>query len=99
VTCVYLFHELPRKVRHTVATEMARILKPGGRLIFVDSLQRGEVPVYDGALDYFPQAFHEPYYADYIRQDLNTLFADVGLAPAGREAAFLSTVAAFDKPA
>ncbi|NBB82767.1 MAG: methyltransferase domain-containing protein, partial [Alphaproteobacteria bacterium] len=98
VTCVYLFHELPRKVRATVAAEMARVLKPGGRLIFVDSLQRGETPAYDGALDYFPQGFHEPYYADYIRQDLTALFREVGLVPAGREAAFLSTVAAFDKP-
>lgn len=98
VTCVYLFHELPRQVRATVAVEIARVLRPGGRLIFVDSLQHGEHPPFDGVLDYFPQGFHEPYYADYIRQDLAALFRGVGLAPAGRERAFLSTVAAFDKP-
>lgn len=77
-TCVYLFHELPRKVRRQVAAEIHRILKPGGTVLFVDSIQRGDQPDYDGTLDYFPVAFHEPYYADYVRDDLPALFADAG---------------------
>ena len=36
VTSVYLFHEIPPEVRRTVAGEIARILKPGGRLIVMD---------------------------------------------------------------
>ena len=78
--CVYLFHELPRKIRRQVAAEIHRILKPGGKLLFVDSIQRGDAPDYDGTLDYFPVAFHEPYYADYVREDLAALFGDAGLA-------------------
>ncbi len=35
-TCLYLFHELPRKVRVRVAHEIARVLKPGGRLVFAE---------------------------------------------------------------
>ena len=42
VTCVYLFHEVPPKVRRIIAGELARVLKPGGRLVFMDSLQRGD---------------------------------------------------------
>ena len=59
VTCVYLFHELPPEIRRQVAAEMARVLKPGGTLIFVDSLQLGDEPEYDGMLRYFPISFHE----------------------------------------
>ncbi len=33
VTSIFLFHELPPKVRRTVFDEFARVLKPGGRLI------------------------------------------------------------------
>ncbi|MEQ8965525.1 MAG: class I SAM-dependent methyltransferase [Azospirillaceae bacterium] len=97
VSCVFLFHELPRKVRAVVAGEMARVLAPGGRLVFVDSLQRGDRPRFDGVLDYFPQGFHEPYYADYIRDDLGAVFAAHGLVPVARDVAFLSKVLVFDK--
>ncbi len=50
VTCVYLFHELPNEVRRRVTSEIARILKPGGLFVFVDSLQWGDVEGYDGLL-------------------------------------------------
>jgi SAM-dependent methyltransferase len=54
VTSIYLFHEIPPEVRRTVAAEFARILKPGGRLIFMDSLQHGDTENYDVLLDSFP---------------------------------------------
>ena len=44
------------------SSEFARVLKPGGRLVLVDSLQHGDEPDYDGLLELFPQSFHEPYY-------------------------------------
>ncbi|MFM2045347.1 MAG: hypothetical protein RLY86_3923 [Pseudomonadota bacterium] len=93
VTTVFLLHELPRKVRQAAAAEMARVLKPGGMLVVVDSLQTGDRPRYDALLRLFPLAFHEPYYADYTAQDLATLFTPAGLVPEGpADLAFISKV-------
>lgn len=79
VSCIYLFHELPPEVRRTVAAELARVLKPGGLFVFVDSLQYGDNPSYDGLLEAFPQRFHEPYYRNYLVDDLNAVFEAQGL--------------------
>src|SRR5436190_2694460 len=62
VTSIFMLHELPPEVRRTVMGEVARVLKVGGRLIMMDSLQRGEEPDYDGILASFPQRYHEPYF-------------------------------------
>src|SRR5262249_36271563 len=48
VTSIFMFHELPPKVRRVVFREFARVLKRGGRLVLVDSLQIGDEPDYDG---------------------------------------------------
>ena len=56
------------------------MLKPGGRLIFVETLQTGDEPDYDAMLDWFPVAFHEPYYASYLREELDGLFGS-GFVP------------------
>ncbi len=99
VTSVYLFHELPRAVRRQVAAEAARVLKPGGAFVFVDSIQRGDRPDWDGVLGYFPLAYHEPYYDDYTRDDLPALFEDAGLRLGGVDLAFMSKVLLLEKPA
>jgi len=98
VTSVYLFHELPRPVRERAAAEFARVLRPGGRLVLVDSFQRGDEPNFDGLLELFPLAYHEPYFADYVRHDLAALFAGLGLEPKSAERAHMSKIMTFDKP-
>lgn len=98
VTSIYLFHELPQKIRQAAAAEFARLLKPGGRLVFVDSLQIGDRPVMDPLLERFPKDFYEPYYADYIKQDLRGLFEGAGLVFRAESTAFLSKVMVLDKP-
>ena len=94
VTSIYLFHELPPRTRRTVAAEIRRILKPGGWLVFVDSLQSGDVPDYDALLEYFPLAFHEPYYASYLGEDLHRVTRP-GLEPVGRRLAYFSKILAY----
>ncbi|GAB4516118.1 MAG: class I SAM-dependent methyltransferase [Roseibium sp.] len=97
VSCVYLFHELPPKVRRHVIGEVARVLKPGGSFLFVDSLQTGDVPDYDGLLSVFPQLFHEPYYASYLQEDLAGLCAARGLEQRWMTPAFVSRAVEFVK--
>ncbi len=97
-TCIYLFHELPPRVRRAVVGEIVRVLKPGGTLVLVDSLQTGDEPDYDAMLEYFPAAFHEPYYASYLREDLDGLMRP-GLSPLRRFPAYFSKVLTYRRGA
>jgi ubiquinone/menaquinone biosynthesis C-methylase UbiE len=97
VTCIYLFHELPPKVRRTVAREIARVLKPGGVAVIVDALQTGDRTDYDGLLEFFPIGFHEPYFGSYLAEDMPALFAPHGLSLEGATTAFLSKTMTFRK--
>jgi ubiquinone/menaquinone biosynthesis C-methylase UbiE len=99
VTSIFLFHELPPKVRRIVFRECARVLKPGGRLVLVDSLQRGDQPNYEGLLELFPQNYHEPYYRSYTNEDFSALASGCGLTHTRDVKAFVSKVMVFDKPA
>jgi ubiquinone/menaquinone biosynthesis C-methylase UbiE len=97
VTSVFVFHELPPEVRRTVFCECARILKPGGRFVLVDSLQHGDRPNYDGLLELFPRSYHEPYYATYITEKFDQVAEDSGLTYVRDLNAFVSKVMVFDK--
>jgi ubiquinone/menaquinone biosynthesis C-methylase UbiE len=97
VTSIFMFHELPPKVRRAVFAEFARVLKPGGRLVIVDSLQLGDEPDYDGMLELFPQRFHEPYYAGYLKEDFRATATACGLTHVRDVPAFVSKVMVFDK--
>jgi SAM-dependent methyltransferase len=94
---VFLFHELPPRVRREVARELARVVKPGGALVIADSLQSGDTPDLDRMLEYFPVGFHEPYYQSYLDEDLVALFADAGFAHVETELAFLTKVLRFTR--
>jgi len=99
VTCIFTMHELPPKVRREMIAEAARVLKSGGRLVIVDSLQRRDVPDYDGLLERFPQNYHEPYYESYLDEDFVQIAKANGLAHVREEPAFVSKVMVFDKSA
>ncbi|HZB92170.1 MAG TPA: class I SAM-dependent methyltransferase [Stellaceae bacterium] len=96
-TSIFLFHELPARERRLVAGEMARLLRPGGVAILVDSIQLGDRPEYDALIEYFPLAFHEPYYAQYAREDLAAVFAAAGLTLEAQTFAYFAKVMIFSK--
>ena len=98
VTSIFVFHELPPKVRRIIFSECARVLKPGGRFVLLDSLQRGDQPDYEGLFDLFPQNYHEPYYASYVTEDFDTIAKACGLTHIRDVKAFVSKVMVFDKP-
>ena len=91
-TMIFLFHELPPEVRRGVAREAARVMKPGGLFVFIDSLQLGDEPDYDGLLELFPALFHEPYFESYLDDDLEGLFEDAGFSVEGKTSAFFAKV-------
>jgi ubiquinone/menaquinone biosynthesis C-methylase UbiE len=97
VVSSFLLHELPADVRAKALAEMARVVKPDGLVVIVDSIQRGDLPAWDGLLDLFPHYFHEPYYAAYANGRLEAWGEAAGLKPVASERAFLSKVAAFVK--
>ncbi|MFV0298969.1 MAG: class I SAM-dependent methyltransferase [Hyphomicrobiaceae bacterium] len=99
VTSIFLFHELPRNVRARVTAEMARIVRRGGLVVLVDSLQMGDRPDWDGLLEGFPVRFHEPYFADYAVDDLESHFRAAGLEVQSVWTSFLSKVMVARKPA
>ena len=80
-----------------VIGEFARVLKPGGLLVFVDSLQTGDDDKLNGLLQLFPQMFHEPYYKNYLEDDIDGAFEDAGLKREYFAPAFVSRIAAFRK--
>lgn len=90
VTSIFLYHELPPPVRRQVTAEIARVLKPGGLLVFIDSLQMGDKPGWDGLLEAFPHRFHEPYYRHYSTDDLDGMFEAAGLERETTSTPFLS---------
>lgn len=99
ITAVYLFHELPPKVRVAIAKEVARLLKPGGVFILADTIQYGDEPGMDILLENFPRGFHEPYYDSFCATDLPELFGGAGLEPAEETLAFLTKLSSFVKSA
>lgn len=92
ITASYLFHELPAKIRPRVLLEVARVLKPGGLIVIVDSLQLGDTPSLDPVLKSFPAQFHEPYFQSWIETDVTALFAMAGLVMHQTTPAYLSKV-------
>jgi ubiquinone/menaquinone biosynthesis C-methylase UbiE len=85
----FLFHELPEAVRRQVINETNRVLKPGGYIGIVDSLQKSDDPEMDIWLEGFPRNFHEPFYKNYIENKLEDMLSEKFKTP-DREIGFLS---------
>ena len=90
VTCIYLFHELPKDVRRRVMGELVRVTKPGGVVAVLDSEQLVRGDDISSFLTQFPKVYHEPYYLSYLRDDLGDVMTTAGLETIDQRAHFVS---------
>ncbi|MAH59039.1 MAG: SAM-dependent methyltransferase [Synechococcus sp. ARS1019] len=97
-TCVFLFHELPGEARQNVINEAWRVLEPGGVLVIADSVQLADSPQFSTAMENFRRVFHEPYYRDYIADDIDTRLKDAGFIGITAESHFMTRVWSARKP-
>jgi ubiquinone/menaquinone biosynthesis C-methylase UbiE len=98
LTSVYLFHELPRNARRNVAREMFRVIRPGGLVVIEDSAQLSESADLSTALRAFPGEFHEPFYNDYLEDDLAEILREVGFVVEATEPQFVAKVVTARRP-
>ncbi len=98
VTSTYMFHELPRNARRNVMREMLRVVRPGGLVVIEDSAQISESPELETVLRNFPVEFHEPFYADYLEDDLASILTEVGFTGARTESHLVAKVVVAQRP-
>jgi len=92
VTSVFMFHELPLSARRNVLREMHRILRPGGVLVIEDSAQLSDAPKLEVFLENFGRDMNEPFFHDYLRQDLVVELERAGFSVQSVEPCFLAKV-------
>lgn len=98
VSCVFTFHELPRAVRPRVMAELARVVRPGGRVVVNDSAQLVESRKIAFFLERFPDVYHEPYYRNYLEDDLEPIVEGAGLTLLSSAPFAVSKVVVGEKP-
>tara|TARA_B100000700_G_scaffold89397_1_gene100884 strand:+ start:350 stop:1411 length:1062 start_codon:yes stop_codon:yes gene_type:complete len=98
LTCVFLLHELPRDARQNVLKECFRLLEPGGTLVLADSIQIEDSPKFTPIMENFHKIFHEPYYRDYIVDDINLRLEESGFTSISYESHFMTKVWKANKP-
>jgi len=98
LTCVFLFHELPRNARQNVLDECFRLLEPGGTLVLADSIQIEDSPKFIPIMENFHKIFHEPFYRDYIVDNINLRLEESGFSSITSESHFMTKVWKAKKP-
>lgn len=99
VYTVFVLHELPKPERAALVREAFRVLKPGGVLVLADSLQWDDEPELNWALERFPKAYHEPFFKNYVEDNLSRLIKQVTGCEAHSQNALFTKVVWVQKPA
>ena len=83
--CVYLFHEMPDDARRAALREFARVLKPGGILVFTDSVQAGDRDGLANVRNF--SAMNEPHWNSYVDFSFGPEMHSAGLEPSFKSVA------------
>jgi ubiquinone/menaquinone biosynthesis C-methylase UbiE len=98
VTCQFMLSRLPAEAQVNVINEMARVLKPGGKVVIIDATQTE----FDGedvcTFETLPTATLPPTYAAYQKSDLEYALIKAGLFVQEKEIAWVSKVLVAQKP-
>ena len=77
-------------VRQKVLEETFRVIQPGGVFVICDSIQASDEPDFVPMLENFPVMFHEPYYKNYITDNLEERLEKAGFINIATEVHFAS---------
>ncbi|WP_374073719.1 class I SAM-dependent methyltransferase [Bdellovibrio bacteriovorus] len=94
----FLFHELPLEIRRQAVSESFRVLKEGGLVGLVDSVQKEDTKEFDWALEQFPVDFHEPFYKNYTMNPMEGLLSYRGFEKIKKDLGFLAKAVVGQKP-
>jgi ubiquinone/menaquinone biosynthesis C-methylase UbiE len=102
VTCIWMFHEMPPGAIENATAEIARVLKPGGTLYFMDAAQPEDIvpegqATAKGISERFRDFMNEPYFRAYQAIALRELFDRHGLAIVKSTRAYASKVVVASK--
>jgi ubiquinone/menaquinone biosynthesis C-methylase UbiE len=92
VFSIFLFHEMPLEEREAVIAESMRVVRPGGFIGLVDSIQKGDKPAIDQALAQFPKDYHEPFYRNYVEHPMERILEQAGVEKISSDTGFFSKV-------
>jgi ubiquinone/menaquinone biosynthesis C-methylase UbiE len=98
VFSVFLLHELPLAVRRAVVGEALRVVRPGGFIGFLDSVQLCDAGDLRWPLEQFPKRFHEPYYRNYVQHPIEDLLGEAGCCDVETTTGFLAKLAWGKRP-
>ena len=78
LVCIsFALHEMPESVREAVLHDMARVTKPGGRIVVVDyGLPRGRLA--RSLVYHLVKLYERDNYADFVRRDVTALLGAAG---------------------
>ncbi|MCR9205654.1 MAG: class I SAM-dependent methyltransferase [Halobacteriovoraceae bacterium] len=94
---IFLFHEIPSDKRKSVLEEQVRLTKDDGLIIVCDSLQSKDRPEWKEVLEDFPKRYHEPFYKNYLEDDIEEIANKLGLEIVHKEAVLLTKCLVFKK--
>ena len=61
-----------------VIQEFYRVLESKGVVVITDSMQMSDSPDLQALMNNFPRLFHEPFYNDYIQDDITLVLDKAG---------------------